>query len=199
MESKTTVGSAQDVSFLIDFLPSYLFPHDERRVTQWVVTGKSLGGHATWHVLANDARVTVGVPFISCPSYAKLMERRTKTAFVANGPPHVPHSLAHLIARIDPASQPFDVPDPQRNPFWGKRICMLNGGADKLVPFRCAEDFIHRLKVGPPDGPNGEQLNLRVSVRDDLGHEVTEESEWLDTMQDSSLLSLTLARMLHLI
>ena len=51
------VGTARDLSFLIDFLPAYLFPHDERAVTQWVATGKSLGGHSTWHVLASESIV----------------------------------------------------------------------------------------------------------------------------------------------
>lgn len=171
------MGTAHDVSFLVDFLPSYLFPHDERHVTQWAVTGKSLGGHSTWHVLANDRRIPIGVPFISCPSYAALMERRTKTAFVSNGPPYIPGTLAQLVARIDPASQPFDQADPHRNPFWGKKICMLNGGADKIVPWKCAEDFVRRLAVGPREGPNGEQRGFRISLREGLGHEVTEDSE----------------------
>ena len=41
-------GTAQDVSYLIDFLPSYLFPSNERPIAQWLIGGKSLGGHATW-------------------------------------------------------------------------------------------------------------------------------------------------------
>ena len=48
-----TAGTAQDVSFLIDFLPSYLFPNGERTVTKWVCAGRSLGGHATWLALKN--------------------------------------------------------------------------------------------------------------------------------------------------
>ncbi len=50
------VGGARDVSFLIDFLPAYLFPHDERTVDRWVTTGTSLGGHTVWHVLASKCR-----------------------------------------------------------------------------------------------------------------------------------------------
>ena len=48
-----TAGTAQDVSFLIDFLSSYLFPNDERTISQWLVTGISLGGHSTWITLKN--------------------------------------------------------------------------------------------------------------------------------------------------
>ena len=46
-------GTARDVSFLIDFLPSYVFPRDERTIVEWVVAGISLGGHSTWIALKN--------------------------------------------------------------------------------------------------------------------------------------------------
>lgn len=44
-------GAAQDVSYLIDFLPAYLFPNEERIIDTWAVAGVSLGGHSTWHCL----------------------------------------------------------------------------------------------------------------------------------------------------
>jgi len=46
-------GTAADVSFLIDFLPAYLFPMDDRSIYVWGVAGKSLGGHSTWLILAH--------------------------------------------------------------------------------------------------------------------------------------------------
>jgi hypothetical protein len=173
------VGMAQDVTFLVDFLPSYLFPYDDRRISQFVVTGKSLGGHATWHVLANDPRITIGVPFISCPSYAALITDRTRTSFVTNGPPHIPASLSSLISRIDPASQQYDSFDPSRNPFWGKRICMCSGEADKLVPWRCAEQFVRGLVTGEPQGQRGEMSNFRLVLLPGVGHTVTEASKYM--------------------
>ena len=45
-------GTAHDVSMLIDYLPSYLFPNDDREITQWGVLGVSLGGHTVWLCLA---------------------------------------------------------------------------------------------------------------------------------------------------
>ncbi|CAG8759931.1 16556_t:CDS:2, partial [Acaulospora colombiana] len=47
------VGTAQDVSTLIDFLPSYLFPAQEKEIEQWALAGFSLGGHSTWIALKN--------------------------------------------------------------------------------------------------------------------------------------------------
>lgn len=44
------------VSFLIDYLPAFLFPRDERLITGWIACGRSMGGHSTWHVLASTYR-----------------------------------------------------------------------------------------------------------------------------------------------
>jgi hypothetical protein len=46
-----TVGTARDVSFLIDFLPSFLYPTGRMPIVEWGVAGKSLGGHAAWIAL----------------------------------------------------------------------------------------------------------------------------------------------------
>lgn len=102
------LGNAADVDFLVDLLPSYLFPHDDRKVTKWCVTGKSLGGHATWHVLKDSPQVTVGVSFIGCPDFSRLLEYRTKQSFLPNAPPTVPRSLKALIEKRDPAKSGFD-------------------------------------------------------------------------------------------
>ena len=37
-------GTARDISFLVDFLPSYLFPNGEKVIEKYGVTGFSLGG-----------------------------------------------------------------------------------------------------------------------------------------------------------
>lgn len=52
--SPSSDGTARDVSFLVDFIPSYLFSHDERAISKWAVTGKSLGGHSAWMVLGRS-------------------------------------------------------------------------------------------------------------------------------------------------
>ena len=46
-----TVGTMRDMSFLIDFLPSFLYPTGRMPIVEWGVAGKSLGGHATWIAL----------------------------------------------------------------------------------------------------------------------------------------------------
>lgn len=37
-------GTARDVSFLIDFIPAYLFPEGEKTIEKFAMTGISLGG-----------------------------------------------------------------------------------------------------------------------------------------------------------
>ena len=39
-------------SYIIDFLPTFLFPRGERKMTRWIAAGRSMGGHSTWHVLS---------------------------------------------------------------------------------------------------------------------------------------------------
>ncbi|KAJ3002130.1 hypothetical protein NUW54_g6015 [Trametes sanguinea] len=130
-------GTAQDVSYLIDFLPSYLFPNGERQISQFLCVGKSLGGHATWLVLRNEPRIQVAVPIIACPDYLALMTRRAKSHKLPVGPPYFPRPLLELIQRADPAAAPYTAADAS-NPFLGKKILVLAGQDDKKVPWATA-------------------------------------------------------------
>ncbi|KAI0327730.1 hypothetical protein GY45DRAFT_1092976 [Cubamyces sp. BRFM 1775] len=142
-------GTAQDVSYLIDFLPSYLFPNEERAISQFLCVGKSLGGHATWIVLRNEPRIKVAVPIIACPDYLALMSRRAKSHKLPVGPPYFPKALLDLIHRADPAAAPYTASDAS-NPFLGKKILVLSGQDDKKVPWTtAAKDFVENLNVGP--------------------------------------------------
>ena len=46
-------GTTQDVSFLITFLPSFLFPEGRTRFENVLVAGVSLGGHETYLALSD--------------------------------------------------------------------------------------------------------------------------------------------------
>ncbi|EJF57019.1 hypothetical protein DICSQDRAFT_140743 [Dichomitus squalens LYAD-421 SS1] len=140
-------GTAQDVSFLIDFLPSYLFPNGERTISQWLCAGKSLGGHSTWIVLKNDPRVKIGIPIIGCPDYLTLISKRAKAHKLPVGPPYLPDSLIELIRRADPAAAPYTATD-ESNPFLGKKILVLSGQDDKIAPFSSSKEVVEKLNVG---------------------------------------------------
>nr|VWO99637.1 Phosphate import ATP-binding protein PstB (EC (ABC phosphate transporter) (Phosphate-transporting ATPase) [Ganoderma boninense] len=162
-------GTAQDVSFLIDFLPSYLFPRGERTISQWVCAGKSLGGHSTWIVLRNglmdetDPRVNIGIPIIGCPDYLTLISKRAKAHKLPFGPPHIPDTLVQVVKRADPVTAPYTAAD-ESNPFLGKKILVLSGREDKTVPWSAAKDFVEGLNVG-------EQGVKEVMVEPGTGHD----------------------------
>jgi len=144
-------GTAADVSFLADFLPSHLFPQDEARISQWAVTGISLGGHSTWIVLRNDPRFDVGIPMLGCPAYRVLMKHRAASNNVPFEPPYMPRSLLSLLERTDPDSVDYTNPSPSSpsdNPYLGKKILALHGEADELVPWECTKAFADALEVG---------------------------------------------------
>ncbi|KZV73126.1 hypothetical protein PENSPDRAFT_742562 [Peniophora sp. CONT] len=141
-------GTAKDVSFLIDFLPAYLFPSDERTITTWGMLGVSLGGHATWLTLKNDPRLTVGIPVIGCPDYLTLLELRADKHGLSLAPPYMPASLRAYIKAHDPVTTDY-ASTSASNPFGGKRILVLSGAEDPLVQWTASATFIEGLQVGP--------------------------------------------------
>jgi len=100
-------GTAQEVSFLIDFLPSYLFPNGERTIDTWAVAGVSLGGHSTWHCLKDGAyeSATSAYRGVHSPLMGALVASKNKDPRVTIGIPiiggshfHVAH--ATIISRL---------------------------------------------------------------------------------------------------
>ncbi|KAL0949103.1 hypothetical protein HGRIS_009192 [Hohenbuehelia grisea] len=159
-------GTARDVSFLVDFLPSYLFPNDERTVSDWTVSGFSLGGHAAWIALAHDVRLKAGIMICGCPDYLPLITERARNSSVAAEAPYIPQSLRALIGRNDPASKPYSVSD-DSNPFLNKKILVIAAGKDTVVTWAACESFVRELEVGS----SGVK---RVLVEDDAPHSCTD-------------------------
>ncbi|KZT19240.1 alpha/beta-hydrolase, partial [Neolentinus lepideus HHB14362 ss-1] len=160
-------GTAKDVSFLIDFLPAYLFPHGERTVKEWTVAGISLGGHATWIALKNDKRISTGIPVIGCPDYLALMCDRAIITNTPFEPPHVPDTLLQLIYSQDPVFTAYTSSSPAENPYLNKKILVVSGKEDKLVPWTASQGFVEKLEVG--------QGKKEVFLQEGAGHEWTKE------------------------
>ncbi|KAJ7178722.1 Alpha/Beta hydrolase protein [Mycena crocata] len=142
------VGTAKDVSFLIDFIPSYLFPMGERNIVEWGVAGVSLGGHSAWIAAATDPRVKIVIPIIGCPDYLGLMEPRAKAQGISVAPPHFPEGLVKVIRAASPTALPY-TSNGNENPFMGKHVLVLAGGSDPLVPWTASQAFVNGLEVGP--------------------------------------------------
>jgi len=158
-------GTAKDVSLLIDFLPAYLFPHNERTIDRWMVLGKSLGGHSTWIALRNDPRVTIGIPIIACPDYLALMLDRARKFNIATQPPFFPASLLDYVAKHDPISTAYTSVSPEENQFYGKKVFAVSGGKDPKVPWVHSERFFGELEVG--------EGTKDLFIDPEAGHEMT--------------------------
>jgi len=168
------MGAVNDISFLIDFLPAYLFPNDERTIGEWVLAGFSLGAHVTWlglrhgtptalahHVPKNAAhtarppifllisrnpaflepRIRIGIPISGCPDYLALIEQHAERLGIPCVPPYIPASLRALVRAHGTVAAPAGT-------FVGKRVLVLAGADDKLVPWAASRAFVEALDVG---------------------------------------------------
>jgi hypothetical protein len=164
-------GTAHDVSMLIDYLPSYLFPNDENEIIDWGVCGVSLGGHAVWLCLSQgisttfglteDDRINWGCSIIGCPSYIELMEYRLKRSGLPLEPPYLPPSFLRILERDDPGTilrTTKEIPAILKE----KHILVLAGAVDTLVPWTACTTFIAALQ---------QQSNtIQIKQYDGLGH-----------------------------
>ncbi|KAI9040494.1 uncharacterized protein KD926_008199 [Aspergillus affinis] len=109
-------GTARDVSLLMDYLPSFIFPTSQRRISDNLVLGVSLGGHAAWSCILHEPRVSAGVVIIGCPDYVNLMADRARlsklAAWTESNPPGAqflgseafPSTLLDTVRNYDPAA-----------------------------------------------------------------------------------------------
>lgn len=172
-------GTMLDTRQMIDYFPSYVFPRGDKRVVEHLTLGISLGGHAVWHCLLHEPRISAGVVVIGIPDYANLMydrarlsKRRTWTASEGKeffGSEDFPANLVERVRQWDPAGMFLGSPgdrlpdlmqaqDPSseeerrklaeklKSHLGGKRIQILTGGSDKLVPGKLGTPFVNWLK-----------------------------------------------------
>ncbi|KAI9450132.1 Alpha/Beta hydrolase protein [Lactarius psammicola] len=157
----TLVGAVKDISFLIDVLPAYVFPHDERIVGEWVLAGFSLGGHATWLALRHEPRIRIGIPICGCADIFALLERGADKLGIARTAPYFPESLRVLVGAYSAVTAPPGA-------FVGKRILALSGADDNLVPWSASHAFVEALDVGS-------RGKKKVMVMPGVKHECTDE------------------------
>ncbi|ORY75759.1 Alpha/Beta hydrolase protein [Protomyces lactucae-debilis] len=131
------VGTARDVVLLMDYLPAYLTTHTIKR---YLCAGISLGGHATWLALQLDTRLIAGIPIIGCPDYLSLMTSRARTLKDGTGgltEALFPRALREVVERLDPTIHGMRE----------KRLLVLCGARDRLVPYEAGRRFIEALQV----------------------------------------------------
>lgn len=95
-----------------------------------------------------EPRLSLAVPIIACPDYMQLITNRARYSHIPLEPPYFTDSLRAYIERHDPARAPYTADDAS-NPFRGKKVLVLSGANDPLVPFKFSEAFVGGLNVGP--------------------------------------------------
>lgn len=186
-------GTARDTSLLLDHLPSSLFPLSERSIVSHIVLGVSLGGHAAWHCIVHEARFKAAIVVIGCPDYVQLMRHRAAKSklqtWTGTSPPGAsfigsrdfPTSLLEVVQQSDPAALLMGHTTPSvegdlgqlnltQQKLGGKRILNLSGGADKLVPHSCTQQFFNFLQRKTVEGL---ELELKDMVFAEVGHEMS--------------------------
>lgn len=104
-----------DTSLLLDYISAYAFPTNSPTIVQHLVFGISLGGHAAWHCILHDPRITTAIICIGCPDYTRLMADRARLSkmptYTQSKPPghtfvgstDFPPGLVEAVKRHDPA------------------------------------------------------------------------------------------------
>ncbi|THG99031.1 hypothetical protein EW026_g3238 [Hermanssonia centrifuga] len=100
-----------------------------------------------------------------------LITARAKYSHIPVSPPYFPPSLLSYIATHDPINTAYTASN-SSNPFLNKKILVLSGGSDPLVPFEHSRKFVEGLNVGWGKEQGGVK---EVVVMDGVGHECTPE------------------------
>ena len=199
-------GTTLDLGLIIDLLPSYLEFHYNPpsstaaapyislpQITQHIALGVSLGGHAAYLAALHLPKITSAIAVIGCPDYPALMLHRLKQCKLlptTNGNTntntvstrYLPNSFLDLTS-----STPISSPSPLLasphaeellDALAGKKLLVLSGKQDTLVPAELASGFVQNVKreVTQVGGALfGTGAGIREVLFEGVGHEFTEE------------------------
>lgn len=113
-----------------------------------------------------EPRLRIGIPIIGCPAYLTMLAPRALKASIPLAPPYIPTTLLSRITADFPSY--YQSSDPSLNPFIGKRILVLSGEKDRLVPWDASSAFVEGMEVG-------KEGRRKVRLQEGVGHEFTEE------------------------
>lgn len=129
-------GTAFDLNFLIQVLPLWV----GSPIKQWIACGFSLGGHAVLMAMAHVDEIKIGVSIAGCGDYKKMMLNRASRMNIPVPPcddTFISDQLLALIAINDPVNC--------IDSFKGKKILVIHGTEDRIVPIMDNNEFISNL------------------------------------------------------
>ncbi|KPM44069.1 hypothetical protein AK830_g2426 [Neonectria ditissima] len=133
----TIDGIVADVETCVTFLESYV----EGIFTpkNFIATGLSLGGHTTWNILAKDPRIHAGIVVVGSPNLTSMLEERLanykQTQVITADTKEWPKSIEKLYRERDRGLEGIS----------GKKILILNGAIDPLVPTKFTHDWVDKF------------------------------------------------------
>ncbi|KAK9483391.1 Alpha/Beta hydrolase protein [Lipomyces starkeyi] len=160
-------GIAIDIQTVMTYLESYV--GDLFTPTHFIASGVSLGGHVTWNLLASDSRIQIAIPIVGCPDMTCLVIDRlgkyTSVEQIPEGTKEWPKSLEQLYASRDESITAIN----------GKKILVLNGALDTLVPDKFTKSWIEKYAANN---------DVKYVVLEENGHYLSwpmidEITEWL--------------------
>lgn len=167
-----------------------------RRIDQHLALGVSLGGHSVWQTLFAEPRLTAGVSVIGCPDMMTLLSDRARLSKLSTysaadsgssflGSTDFPLALVDTCKKYDPKGilfgtgevtfPPSDADKERLRPtldarIRGKKIQVLSGGADKLVPYAKMEPFLDLLKSAAETWYKDGDISVEDIVYPGVGH-----------------------------
>ncbi|KAI5861175.1 hypothetical protein GGS23DRAFT_156981 [Durotheca rogersii] len=176
-------------------------PQQRRHIDHHLVLGVSLGGHSAWQLLFTDPRVTAGVMVIGCPDCMNLLQDRARLSRLQTysaedsgasffGSRDFPGVLVGACRKYDPKGMLFgtgEIPEELTaaekdrlrtlvsDKIGGKRLQVLSGGKDKLVPYRAGQNFMKFLADAAGTWLKHADIYLEDNVYPDAAHEFTVE------------------------
>ncbi|KAJ2893256.1 hypothetical protein MKZ38_008851 [Zalerion maritima] len=127
-------GIELDVKTMMDFLEAYF--DGIFTPTEYIMTGTSLGGHVTWDVLAEDPRISKAIIIVGSTDLTSMLVERlggySSVSEVPTGTPEWPKSIERLYVERDKRLREIK----------GKKILILNGDIDPLVPSKFTRPWL---------------------------------------------------------
>ncbi|KAK6073530.1 alpha/beta-hydrolase [Seiridium cupressi] len=173
------------------------FGGGERKIDQHLALGVSLGGHSVWQALFAEPRISAGVAVIGCPDYVALISDRARKSKLQTfsaadngasflGSRDFPVALVRAVEKYDPKGILFGTNEISSTPsqeeqarlralmdgkIKGKRIQVLSGGQDKLVPYAKSKPFLDFFKSAVETWYKDGAVSVEDIVYPEAGHE----------------------------